>query len=128
MRPSGSTSAGSYEAAMFWLEVALLALPMALAASARVRGNPQALFACSVAVVGGFLVNRLNVSTTALEASSGSPYFPSWMELAVTLSVVVVGLIVFRFAAQFLPVYHTPGRRRPGGTQQRHLCAALARS
>ena len=99
---------GSYEAAMFWLEIALLALPMALAASARVRGNPQALFACSVAVVGGFLVNRLNVSTTALEASSGSPYFPSWMEVAVTLSVVVVGLIVFRFAAQFLPVYHTP--------------------
>ncbi|MGA2325204.1 MAG: NrfD/PsrC family molybdoenzyme membrane anchor subunit [Bryobacteraceae bacterium] len=96
---------GSYEAGMFWLEVALLALPMALVAIPRVRGNPQALFACSAMVVGGFLVNRLNVSTTGLDASSGYRYFPSWMEVAVTLSVVVVGLAVFRLAVQFLPVY-----------------------
>jgi len=78
---------------------------MALVAIPRVRGNPQALFACSAVVVGGFLVNRLNVSTTGLDASSGYRYFPSWMEVAVTLSVVVVGLAIFRFAMRFLPVY-----------------------
>jgi Ni/Fe-hydrogenase subunit HybB-like protein len=83
---------------------------MALVAIPRVRGNPQALFACSATVVGGFLVNRLNVSTTGLDASSGYRYFPSWMEVAVTLSVVVVGLNIFRFAMRFLPVY--PSTRR----------------
>jgi len=96
---------GSYEAGMFWLEVALLALAAALAAVPSVRANPQALFACSALAVGGFLVNRLNVSTTALDASSGR-YFPSWMELAVTMSIVVVGMNVFRFVVRYFPVFH----------------------
>ncbi len=97
---------GSYETGMFWLEIALLALPVLLVAAPRVRSNPQALFASSVMVVGGFLVNRLNVSTTALEATSGARYFPSWSEIAVTMSVVVVGLIAFRFAVLYLPIFH----------------------
>ena len=97
---------GSYEAGMFWLETALLALPILLVSIRRVRANPQALVACSAVVVGGFLVNRLNVSTTGLDASSGVHYFPSWMEIAVTMSIVVVGLNLFRLAARYLPVFH----------------------
>jgi Ni/Fe-hydrogenase subunit HybB-like protein len=100
------TGRGSYEAGMFWLEIALLALPILLVAIRRVRANPQALVACSAVVVGGFLVNRLNVSTTGLDASSGIHYFPSWMEIAVTMSIVVVGLNLFRLAARYLPVFH----------------------
>ena len=97
---------GSYEAGMFWLETALLALPILLVAIPRVRANPQALVACSAVTVSGFLVNRLNVSTTGLDASSGVHYFPSWMEIAVTMSIVVVGLNLFRLAARYLPVFH----------------------
>ncbi len=96
---------GSYEAAMFWVEVVLLALPMFLVAFRRIRGNPQALFASATMVVGGFLANRLNVSLTGLEASSGGRYVPSWMEVAVTMSIVVVGMVAFRFATQYLPVF-----------------------
>jgi Ni/Fe-hydrogenase subunit HybB-like protein len=99
------TGRGAYEAWMFWLETALLALGMALAAAGRVRRHPQALFACSALAVGGFLVNRLNVSTTGLDASSGR-YFPSWMEVAVTMSIVVVGMNAFRVAVRYLPVFH----------------------
>ncbi len=97
---------GSYEAGMFWLETVLLALPILLVSIRRVRAHPQALVACSAIVVGGFLVNRLNVSTTGLDASSGVHYFPSWMEIAVTMSIVVVGLNLFRLAARYLPVFH----------------------
>ncbi len=102
-RFSGS---GAYETSMFWLEIALMAVPAALVLSARVRDNPQALFGSAVTIVAGFLVNRLNVSTTGLDASAGVRYFPSWMEVAVTMSIVVVGLIVFRLAVQYLPVFH----------------------
>jgi Ni/Fe-hydrogenase subunit HybB-like protein len=114
---------GSMEAGMFWLETALLALPIVLVAVPRIRSNPQALFACSAVAVGGFLVNRLNVSTTALAASSGGRYFPSWMEVAVTMSIVVVGMTAFRFAVRYLPVFHdAPGeakeaRRHPAYAQ-----------
>jgi Ni/Fe-hydrogenase subunit HybB-like protein len=96
---------GSYEAWMFWLETALLALPVALVAVTRIRRHPQALFACSALAVGGFLVNRLNVATTGLDASSGR-YFPSWMEVAVTMSIVVIGMNAFRLAVRYLPVFH----------------------
>ncbi len=100
------TGHGSYEAGMFWLEIALLALPILLVALPKVRNNPQALFGSAAVVVGGFLVNRLNVSTTGLDASSGIHYFPSWMEIAVTMSIVVVGMNLFRLAARYLPVFH----------------------
>jgi Ni/Fe-hydrogenase subunit HybB-like protein len=99
------TGAGGYEARMFWLEVAFLAVAAALVLIPRVRANPQALFGAAMLEICGFLVNRLNVSTTGLDASSGVRYFPSWGEIAVTMSVVVVGLIVFRLAVQYLPIY-----------------------
>jgi Ni/Fe-hydrogenase subunit HybB-like protein len=99
---------GSYEAGMFWFETLLLAVPVLLVAMPRVRSHPQRLFASAALAVGGFLVNRLNVATTGLEASAGARYFPSWMEIAITLSIVVVGLAVFRFAVRWLPVFHDP--------------------
>jgi Ni/Fe-hydrogenase subunit HybB-like protein len=114
----GSAGRGSYEAGMFWLETALLALPILLVAMPRVRANPQALFACSAVVVGGFLVNRLNVSTTGLDASSGVHYFPSWMEIAVTMSIVVVGMNLFRLAALYLPVFHDATHGSPAEPRQ----------
>ena len=96
---------GSLEAGIFWLETALLAVPVLLVLPERARSNPQALFASSAMVVGGFLVNRLNVSTTGLAASSGAGYFPSWMEISVTLMIVVIGLWVFSMAVRHLPVF-----------------------
>ncbi len=112
------TGEGSYEAGMFWLETALMALPILLVAIPRVRANPQALFACSAAVVGGFLVNRLNVSTTGLDRSSGVHYFPSWMEIAVTMSIVVVGMNLFRLAVRYLPVFHDATHGSPAEPRQ----------
>jgi Ni/Fe-hydrogenase subunit HybB-like protein len=102
---------GSYEAAMFWLETLLLAAPAVLAALRRVRAHPQGLVASAALAVGGFLVNRLNVSTTGLDASSGFRYFPSWMEIAVTMSIVVVGMVLFRLAVKHLPIFQAGPRR-----------------
>ena len=69
-------------------------------------------------MVGGFLVNRLNVSTTGLDASSGVHYFPSWMEIAVTMSIVVVGMNLFRLAARYLPVFHDATHGSPAEPRQ----------
>jgi Ni/Fe-hydrogenase subunit HybB-like protein len=119
---------GSFEAGMFWLETALLAIPILLVAIPRVRANPQALFACSAVVVGGFLVNRLDVSTTALDASSGVHYFPSWMEIAVTMSIVVVGLNLFRLAARYLPVFDDATHGREHEPRQSAVCEVSVQS
>lgn len=99
-----SSGPGAYEARMFWLEVLLMSLPLALVLRKHVREHPQGLFACGVMVVCGFLVHRLNVSTTALDAAAGR-YFPSWMEVAITMMIMTIGLIVFSLAARYLPVF-----------------------
>jgi len=90
---------------LFWLETALLAVPMVLCFFARVRSHPQALFGSALLVIAGFLANRLNVSVTGLQRASGVNYFPSWMEIAVTLSIVTLGFLLFRVAVKHLAVF-----------------------
>ncbi len=91
-------------AGMFWLEIALFVIPLTLIAT-NVSLNPQGLFACGTTVVGGFLVNRLNVSMTALVQPTGVPYSPSWMEVAITMSIVAIGMLLFRTATRYLPIF-----------------------
>jgi Ni/Fe-hydrogenase subunit HybB-like protein len=91
---------------MFWLETLLLAVPLLAILLDRVRNSPQGLFAAAAMVVAGFLVNRLNVSTTGLEASARVRYFPSWIEISVTLTIVTLGLVLFRLAVRHLPVFY----------------------
>jgi Ni/Fe-hydrogenase subunit HybB-like protein len=98
------SGAGSLEARMFWLEMLLTAVPPALLISQRVRGSSVAIFACSVAVVAGFVTNRLNVSVTAFEGSAGASYMPAWPELAVTASIVSAGFILSWLAYRHLPI------------------------
>jgi Ni/Fe-hydrogenase subunit HybB-like protein len=93
---------------LFRLETALLAAALALSSSGRIRSGPPAVLGCALLTVAGFLTNRLNVSVTGLEAASGARYFPSWMEVAVTLSIVTLGLLVFRFAVRHLAVWGRP--------------------
>ena len=56
-------------------------------------------------VITGFLLNRLNVSITGLEYSAHAQYFPHWTEVAVTLSIVGVGFLLFALAVRYLGVF-----------------------
>lgn len=90
---------------LFFLEIALMAVPTVLLFQKSVRMRPDALYACAVMLVFGFIANRLNVGVTALEAGSGVHYVPKWSEVAVTLSIVAVGFAIFRAVAQYFPVF-----------------------
>src|SRR5208283_1806907 len=70
----------------------------------KIREDREGLFAVAVLVITGFLLNRLNVSITGMEASSGVHYFPRWTEVAVTLSIVGVGFLLFSLAVRYLNV------------------------
>ncbi|MBI3698649.1 MAG: hypothetical protein HY238_27895, partial [Acidobacteria bacterium] len=37
--------------------------------------------------------------------SAGAPYFPSWMEIAVTLTIVAAGFVLFNLAVRYLAVF-----------------------
>ena len=96
----------STETVLFLLEITLgLLIPLPLLLFRKVREDRDGLFAVAVLVITGFLLNRLNVSITGMEASSGVHYFPRWTEVAVTLSIVGVGFLLFSLAVRYLNVF-----------------------
>jgi hypothetical protein len=56
-----------------------------------------------------FVVHRLNVSVTGMERASGVSYFPSWMEIAVSLGLVAAGFALFGLAVRYLPIFEEAG-------------------
>src|SRR5262249_16159820 len=96
---------------LWWLEIALFAVPTVLLLQRRIRVHPGALYACAVMIVFGFIANRLNVAITGMEAPSGTQYTPKWSEISVTLSIVAVGFAIFRVIGQYFPIFeaHTRG-------------------
>jgi Ni/Fe-hydrogenase subunit HybB-like protein len=58
----------------------------------------------AVMAIVGFITGRLNVALTGMQASAGASYFPSWMEISITLAIVTFGFVVFSLAAKYLPV------------------------
>lgn len=96
----------STESVLFGLEVLLgLLLPLLMLVQRRVRESREGLFAAAILVIAGFLLNRLNVSITGMEATSGTHYFPRWTEVSVTLSLVGAGFLIFALAVRYLDVF-----------------------
>jgi c(7)-type cytochrome triheme protein len=96
----------TYEGRMFLAEILLgVIAPLVLLAIKRIRENQVGLFVSALMIVLGFIMNRMNVATTGLDAASGANYFPSATEIAVTASIVTAGFIIFGLAVRFLPIF-----------------------
>lgn len=95
-----------YEMYLFWLEISLaFILPLILLVQRRVRTSPTGLYFAAISVVLGFITNRMNVSITGMEASSGIRYFPKWSELAITGMIIAIGFAAFGLAVKYLPIF-----------------------
>ncbi len=97
------------EGILYWVEIlAGVMLPMVLLLIPKVRENKRGLFYIAVLVVSGFVLNRMDVSITSIErhySQFGVSYFPSWMEISVTLMIVAVGFGGFAWAVKNLSVF-----------------------
>jgi Ni/Fe-hydrogenase subunit HybB-like protein len=94
------------ETYMYWLEIGVGVLaPLVVFGVPGLRRSRNGLFAGSVLTILGFVLNRMNISITGMEAWAGVPYFPSWMEIAVTMAIVTAGFIIFTMAARYLPLF-----------------------
>jgi Ni/Fe-hydrogenase subunit HybB-like protein len=103
----GTAFSAGREAFFFQLELAIgVILPMALLATPAVRRNTGRLYGAAVLVVAGFIMNRLNVSITGLEASQGGSYLPTVAEGIISIMLVAIGVAAFALAVRFLPVMH----------------------
>jgi len=56
----------------------------------------------------GIVLNRLNISLIAFnwQLPSSERYFPHWMEIMVSVFIVVVGILVFRFIVTKMPILY----------------------
>jgi Ni/Fe-hydrogenase subunit HybB-like protein len=95
-----------YEEGMFMLEFGIGVLaPVGLLLFDRVRTSPAGLVTSSLMTVIGFVMNRLNISTTGMERAAGVRYVPSWMEITVSLGLVALGMAAFVLAVRYLPIF-----------------------
>ncbi len=52
----------------------------------------------------GIIVSRLNLGIVAMNWSRPVPYVPSWMEVAVSITIVTIGVQMFRWIVNRMPV------------------------
>ncbi len=56
----------------------------------------------------GIVINRLNVCLIAFnwQLPSSQRYFPHWMEIATSVFIVTVGIVIFRFIVTKMPIFY----------------------
>ena len=95
-----------------WYLVELLgfvALPCFLYAVGRRDKNIKLIRWTAAWTVLGIIVNRLNISLVAFNwhLPSSERYFPHWMEIVISVFLVTVGIIVFRFIVTRMPILYS---------------------
>jgi len=102
--------AGTAEANMYLLEViAGIILPLVILAVRKKKSESvNGLLLGHILVIAGVLINRFNVSVSGLygfQSSTGSSYFPSLIELLITLALAALGIFVFKLTAKYMPLF-----------------------
>ena len=100
--------AGDLFSFLFWAEVILgVILPIILFSKPATRKNRYRMFWSAVLVVFGLIFNRLNISLVGFD---GAPYWPTWLELFISIGMVSIGALVFVLASRYLAVFssHSP--------------------
>jgi Ni/Fe-hydrogenase subunit HybB-like protein len=93
----------------WWLVevVGFVALPSLLYAIGSREKNIKLIKWTSALTVFGIILNRFNVSIVAFnwQLPSSQRYFPSWMEIGISIFVVTVGVTVYRFIVSRMPIF-----------------------
>jgi Ni/Fe-hydrogenase subunit HybB-like protein len=80
-------------------------VPIIYFADKKTRTDPNGIVWGAFFTMGGLILYRLNA---ALIFFDGSFYLPSWQELAVSVGLTCLGLIMFDAAVRFLPMFPEP--------------------
>ena len=101
---------GTLAANSFLAELGLgVILPWTLLLFPSVRRSRRGLFFAALLIVGGALLNRVNVFLVAYTPQTGTiPYFPSIGEILVTAGAVAAIMFLYRTLVTFAPVLSAP--------------------
>jgi Ni/Fe-hydrogenase subunit HybB-like protein len=91
--------------ALFLFEtVGLVLVPSMLFAYGARNKNPKAVKIAAVMTVCGIILNRLNVSVIAFNWTNPIRYVPSWMEVWISITLVTLGVVAFRWIVNRMPI------------------------
>jgi Ni/Fe-hydrogenase subunit HybB-like protein len=91
---------------LFYLELFVcVALPALLLYVPEIRTSTKGLLWCSGLAAFGVVLNRFNVSLTSYGGYRDFWYFPSFIEIILTVGLVAVAILIFDFGMRYLPVY-----------------------
>jgi len=79
-------------------------LPMLLFYYSYRRNNVTFIRVAAIITMLGIIINRLNVTVIGFRWDAAERYFPSWMEIVVTLAVIFTEIWIFRWVINRLPV------------------------
>jgi Ni/Fe-hydrogenase subunit HybB-like protein len=83
-------------------------LPMILYFISYRKRNVTLVRIASVMTMIGIILNRLNVTVIGFKWDEAVRYYPSWMEIAVTLTVIFTEIWIFRWIVNRMPVLQEP--------------------
>jgi len=88
--------------------IGFVALPAFLYAIAAREQNLGLIRWAAVITVLGLVLNRFNISLVAFNwhLPSADRYFPSWMEIGISVFIVTVGVVVYRFVCTHMPILY----------------------
>ncbi len=88
--------------------VVFVLVPVRLYTQAVRYENFSLIRVASVLTLIGIVLNRLNVSVIAYKWYAPEQYVPSWMEIEVTLAIIVAELIALRWIVNRMPILRDP--------------------
>jgi hypothetical protein len=101
----GWVFSGSWQSSVFILELTLVALAMILFQVSPVLTSRLGLTVGATLSIAGVIGYRFNVSIVAFSRPENMSYFPSWVEIVVTLGIIAGAVLVFIFFAENFPVF-----------------------
>jgi Ni/Fe-hydrogenase subunit HybB-like protein len=88
--------------------IGFIALPCVFYAIGARNKDIKMIRYTAVWAVLGIVINRLNVSLIAFnwQLPAGRRYFPHWMEIGISIFIVTIGIVVFKFIVTHMPIFY----------------------
>ena len=94
----------NFDALLFWAEMAVLTVAFfKLRASVQLQ-SPRTMFYSAVLTCVGGMMYRFDPTTTAFSPKAEAAYFPSAIEVLISVGFMSLGILIFVFAAKVLPI------------------------
>jgi Ni/Fe-hydrogenase subunit HybB-like protein len=84
--------------------IGFVLFPMMLFFYSYKKHNTTVVKVAAIITMVGIIINRLNVTVIGFRWDAASHYYPSWMEIVVTLAVIFTEIWIFRWVINRMPV------------------------